>query len=57
MAPKKFGGKRFSREMHKGHWTCTGCGTEITELPFEPSLDRPVYCRECWAKKRVERGK
>ena len=26
---------------------CAECGADITELPFKPSLDRPVYCREC----------
>ena len=45
------------RQMHQGHWTCSDCGKEITELPFEPAPDRPVYCRECWAKKRAERFK
>ncbi len=45
------------RQMHQGHWTCSECGKEITELPFEPAPDRPVYCRECWAKKRAERFK
>jgi CxxC-x17-CxxC domain-containing protein len=56
MAFKKFGGQRnFNREMHKGNWTCSDCGKEITELPFEPTPGRPVYCKECWAKKRAER--
>jgi CxxC-x17-CxxC domain-containing protein len=26
---------------------CAGCGTDITELPFVPDQDRPVYCRDC----------
>ena len=26
---------------------CAECGAEITQLPFQPSADRPVYCREC----------
>ncbi len=26
---------------------CAQCGADITELPFKPSLDRPVYCRDC----------
>jgi CxxC-x17-CxxC domain-containing protein len=57
MALKKFGGKRPHLEMYHGHWTCSGCGSEITELPFEPTPGRPVYCKECWAKKRAEKGK
>lgn len=56
MAFKKFGGQRdFPRQMYKGNWTCSDCGKEITELPFEPSPDRPVYCKECWSKRRAER--
>lgn len=43
------------REMIKGDWKCSECGAEITELPFEPSPDRPIYCRECWRKRRSER--
>jgi len=26
---------------------CAECGADITQLPFQPSADRPVYCREC----------
>ncbi len=37
------------REMHDA--ICAGCGAE-TQVPFRPSGDRPVYCRECFAKKR-----
>jgi len=55
MVFKKFGAKRIPRQMHKGNWNCSDCGAQITELPFEPSPDRPVYCRECWLKKRDER--
>ncbi|HLD27591.1 MAG TPA: CxxC-x17-CxxC domain-containing protein [Patescibacteria group bacterium] len=41
-----------SRPMVQGNWTCSGCGAEITELPFEPDGDRPVYCRDCYKPKR-----
>ena len=27
---------------------CADCGAPITELPFEPKADRPVYCRDCY---------
>jgi CxxC-x17-CxxC domain-containing protein len=37
------------REMHKA--TCAECGNEC-EVPFKPSGDRPVYCRECFNKHR-----
>jgi CxxC-x17-CxxC domain-containing protein len=43
------------RKMYQGNWNCADCGKEITELPFEPSPDRPIYCRDCWRKKRSER--
>lgn len=43
------------RKMVQGNWKCADCGTEITELPFEPAADRPIYCRECWSKKRNQR--
>lgn len=55
MAFKKFGEKRPPLKMHQGSWKCSDCGTEITELPFEPSADRPVYCKECWSKRRAEK--
>jgi CxxC-x17-CxxC domain-containing protein len=37
------------REMHKT--TCSECGKEC-EVPFKPTEGRPVYCRECYAKKK-----
>jgi len=56
---KKFdgGGRRdfAPRKMIQGDWTCSKCGTKITELPFEPAADRPIYCRECWRKERGNR--
>lgn len=48
---QNFGGKgrrdnsRPPREMHAV--TCSECGKE-TEVPFRPTGDRPVYCRECF---------
>ncbi len=56
--PRKFGGqrkfsgpRRFSgpRKMYK--ITCAECGKEA-EVPFKPSGDRPVYCRECFMKRK-----
>ena len=38
-----------SPETHKA--VCTDCGNEC-EVPFKPDPTRPVYCRECWAKRR-----
>lgn len=31
--------------------TCSGCGKEC-EVPFEPTVGREVYCRECFAKRK-----
>ena len=44
--------KKHPRHMVHGSWICADCGKEITELPFEPTAGRPVYCKECWAKRR-----
>ena len=59
MAFKKFSdrptGDFTPREMVKGNWKCSECGTEITELPFEPAPDRPIYCRECWRNRKTQR--
>ena len=43
-----FGGGR-PREMHKA--TCADCKKEC-EVPFKPSGDRPVYCKECFSKRK-----
>lgn len=42
-----FRGDRGPRETHKA--VCADCGNEC-ELPFKPSGDRPVYCRDCFRK-------
>lgn len=39
----------FDREMYKV--TCADCGKE-TEVPFKPDGSKPVYCSECFAKRR-----
>jgi CxxC-x17-CxxC domain-containing protein len=43
---RNFGGPR---EMHKT--TCTECGQEC-EVPFKPTEGKPVFCRDCFRKKR-----
>jgi len=30
---------------------CADCGKQ-TQVPFKPSGDRPVYCRDCYMKRR-----
>ena len=41
------GGSYQQREMFPA--VCAQCGKD-TEVPFQPRQDRPVYCRECYAK-------
>jgi CxxC-x17-CxxC domain-containing protein len=45
------------QELHAAK--CSECG-ETCEVPFKPDPHRPVYCKECWAKRRrakaVQRG-
>ena len=43
---------RAPREEHEV--TCADCGTQTT-VPFKPTGDRPVYCRDCFAKNRPPR--
>ncbi|MFA5881872.1 MAG: zinc-ribbon domain containing protein [Eubacteriales bacterium] len=40
---------RREREMHPA--TCAACG-EQTTVPFKPTSDRPVYCRDCFTSNR-----
>lgn len=39
------GGTRRERVMYDA--VCADCGCE-TKVPFKPSEDRPVYCKECF---------
>ena len=43
------GGYGGQREMHKV--TCSDCKKEC-EVPFKPSGDRPVYCKDCFSKRK-----
>jgi CxxC-x17-CxxC domain-containing protein len=44
-----FGG-RNPKQMHPA--TCARCN-EMTEVPFVPRGDRPVYCSDCFSTMRV----
>jgi len=37
------------RKMHKA--VCSECGVEC-EVPFKPTEGKPVFCRDCFRKKR-----
>ena len=32
---------------------CGDCGKQIQESPSQPSMDRPLYCRDCDANNRT----
>ncbi|MDR3601729.1 MAG: zinc-ribbon domain containing protein [Desulfosporosinus sp.] len=40
-----YNNNRFERQMFPA--TCAECGKETT-VPFQPSGDKPVYCRDCF---------
>jgi len=44
------------RQMFQGNWKCSGCGADITELPFEPAEGRDIFCKDCYRKNRQSRG-
>jgi CxxC-x17-CxxC domain-containing protein len=48
-----FGGPSGPREMHDA--VCGDCGQK-TQVPFKPTAGRPVYCRDCFAKRSPPRG-
>lgn len=41
------------RQMYAA--TCSNCG-KATEVPFEPTPGKPVYCRECFQERRPQRS-
>lgn len=41
------------RVLHKA--VCADCHKEC-EVPFKPSQDRPVYCKDCFSKRKVSPG-
>ncbi len=50
----KSGGGGFKRdfgprEMHKA--VCSECGNEC-EVPFKPTEGKPVFCKDCYMKKK-----
>lgn len=45
------GGGGRPREMHKAQ--CADCKKEC-EVPFKPSAGRPVYCKDCFSKRKDE---
>ena len=48
------GGYGSPRQMYAV--VCAECGQQ-TEVPFQPRGDRPVYCRDCFAKRSPARSR
>lgn len=46
---RSFGGPRQPREMHKA--VCDACKQDC-EVPFKPIQGKPVYCKECYSKRK-----
>ncbi|MBT3539392.1 hypothetical protein HOF40_04205 [Candidatus Parcubacteria bacterium] len=44
------------RQMFDVDCECGKCGAKITQLPFQPSGDRPVYCSDCNKAHREQRN-
>lgn len=45
------GGMSGRRERQMYPAICSECGVETT-VPFQPTGDRPIYCRDCFQSKR-----
>lgn len=45
------GGRNNYQQREMFTVTCAECGVE-TQVPFRPSSDRPVYCRDCFSKNK-----
>ena len=59
--PKRCKNCKMKRNTRMGHSarervetaaTCSQCGKETT-VPFKPTQGRPVYCRECFERRRA----
>jgi CxxC-x17-CxxC domain-containing protein len=50
--PTAVGTDQYGRQLYEV--TCAACGKK-TQVPFKPSGDRPVYCRDCYMQQRRER--
>lgn len=45
------GGRNNYQQREMFDVTCAECGC-ATQVPFRPSSDRPVYCRDCFSKNK-----
>jgi len=44
------------KKMYKGDWKCSGCSSDIKELPFEPRDTGNLTCLDCFRKKKDAQG-
>ncbi len=50
-ASSRRGGRGFGRQDRQMYEAvCAECG-QTAQVPFKPTNDRPVYCKDCYAKK------
>ena len=47
--PVAVGKDQYGRQLYEV--TCASCGKK-TQVPFKPSGNRPVYCRDCYMQQR-----
>ncbi len=40
------------RPRFEGDWKCSGCGTAITSLPFQPRDTSNLLCVDCYKKSK-----
>ncbi len=48
---RDFSGPSMQRDLHDAK--CSECGKDC-QVPFKPIEGRPVYCRDCYRKKKVQ---
>jgi CxxC-x17-CxxC domain-containing protein len=48
------GGRGFGGPREMFDAVCADCGKQ-TQVPFRPTEGRPVYCRDCFAKRKPAR--
>lgn len=49
MERRQGGFDKGSQKMHKAK--CSDCGKDC-EVPFKPTEGKPVYCKDCYQKRR-----
>ena len=54
-AERSGGGRGYGQQRQTYAAVCAQCGTE-TQVPFRPSGDRPVYCKDCYSAQRSTRS-